>query len=347
MGVKNEIQMNRSNSATLADDLGQMLHQVTKEKCEATTLAHAATNVKFSTRSILDLKNKVGGDGSAIILAAGPSLHRHDVAKKLKASSFKGTLIATESAMAYCLRNDVVPDVIVTLDPHPKRIVRWFGDPKLNQADLDADDYYRRQDLDPAFRVDELRLNAELLEIIDRVGPKICAAVASCASPAVVERCIESGMELFWWNPLLDDYDEADSLTQRVFELNGLPCLNTGGNVGTAAWVLAHSVLEKSEVAVVGMDFGYYGDTTFQQTQYYNELVGLLGLDRVHEAFVTMNSEHWSTEHFTDPTYYWYRNSFLEMALTAPCKTFNCTGGGTLFGPGVEVLPLEQFLSRH
>jgi hypothetical protein len=75
-------------------------------------------------------------------------------------------------------------------------------------------------------------------------------------------------MALFWWNPLYDDYDRPDSVSRKLFALNRLPCINGGGNVGTAAWVLAHAILAKRRVALVGVDFGYAPGTPYAKTQY-------------------------------------------------------------------------------
>jgi hypothetical protein len=283
---------------------------------------------------------------SAIILAAGPSLHRQEVAAQLRAAQFRGPLIATESAMAYCFRHGLVPDLIVTLDPHAERIVRWFGDPELTRERLEADDYFKRQDMDPAFAADQLRSNGELLDLVNRHGPGIKAAICSSASTAVADRVYASGMDPYWWNPFYDDYDLPDSLTRQIHQMNGLPCLNAGGNVGSAAWVLAHAVLEKKRLALVGMDFGYYADTPYERTQYYYELVGLVGRERLDEVFVRIHNPHVGADFYTDPAYLWYRDSFLQMAREADCETFNCTGGGILFGDGVRVESLATFVAE-
>ena len=47
---------------------------------------------------------------------------------------------------------------------------------------------------------------------------------------------------------------------------------------------------------------------------------------------------------FTDPAYYWFREVFFEMARQADCRTFNCTEGGILFGNGVEMASIEDFV---
>ena len=46
---------------------------------------------------------------------------------------------------------------------------------------------------------------------------------------------------------------------------------------------------------------------------------------------------------FTDPTYYWYRSNLLDLVSASGTKLYNCTGGGTLFGSGIECLELETF----
>ncbi len=40
----------------------------------------------------------------------------------------------------------------------------------------------------------------------------------------------------------MDDPTQTGSLTRRLYEMNKLPCMNTGGNVGTTAWIFANSI---------------------------------------------------------------------------------------------------------
>jgi hypothetical protein len=113
--------------------------------------------------------------------------------------------------------------------------------------------------------------------------------------------------------------------------------------VGTAAWVLTHAVLGKRRVGIVGMDFSYAPGTPYAKTQYYPELVEMLGA-RHEEAFIHLDSPLTGERWFTDPAYFWYREVFLEMVGGADCETYNCTEGGILFGPGIRTLRLEEFL---
>lgn len=328
----------------IAANLGEITLAKVTEVGFANACANADRIVSGKSVAALQATSLIEGE-EALVIAAGPSLHRQNPARIIRESGFRGIIVATESAMSWCLRHGIVPDLVVTLDPHPSRIVRWFGDPNLSESALARDDYFARQDMDPRFREDQLRANRELLELVNANGSRMHIAVASSASEVVVHRVIESGMDVYWWNPMYDDYDVADSLTRKIHALNGLPCVNAGGNVGSACWVFAHAVLGKTRVGLVGMDFGYYPDTPYSQTQYYREIFGLVGPDRVDEVFVRILNPHLGQEFYTDPAYLWYRDSFLEMAQQAGCKTYNCTGGGILFGPGIHWMTLPEFLS--
>jgi hypothetical protein len=199
--------------------------------------------------------------------------------------------------------------------------------------------------MDPHHAADEVAANRALVALVDEAASRLNVAVATSASPAVVDRCETAGASLYWWNPMYDDYDAPDSVSRRLHKANGLPCLNGGGNVGTAAWVIAHAVLGKRRIGIVGMDFGYPPGTSYERTQYYPELRDLFG-DRYKEAFIHLDSPYVGERWFTDPAYYWFRDVFLEMAQDAEAETVNCTEGGILHGPRVPAVGLDEFLER-
>jgi hypothetical protein len=331
----------------IATDLGEITLEKVTQVGFANAQANAALIAKGKSIAALQKTELMEGE-DALVIAAGPSVHRQDSAKLIKKSGFKGVIVASESAMSWCLREGIVPHLVVTLDPHATRLVRWFGDPDLTEEALAKDDYFARQDLDPLFRERQLSFNKEMIDLVNEYGPQMRIAVASSASQAVVRRVLEAGMEAYWWNPMYDDYDLEHGLTRRIHRLNGLPCINAGGNVGSACWVLCHAVLSKKRTGLVGMDFGYYADTPYSRTQYYKEILALVGPERLDEVFVRITNPHVKQEFYTDPAYLWYRNGFLEMAQQADCETYNCTGGGILFGPSIRWLSLSEFfeLSR-
>lgn len=338
-----------STPDSLVASIVKQMPELTLRHIGDAVLKNARANAEIARkgRSILELSGDNTGRNKALVVAAGPSLHHFDTAKLIKASGYNDTIIATESAIAWCLKNEIVPDLVLTLDSHPHRIVRWLGDPNLTAELLDSDDYFTRQEMDPSFREHALQRNRELIDLVDRHAHRIKIAVSSSTSSAVVNRIEQAGFQTYWWNPTMDDYDVPGSITQQLYELNGKPCINAGGNVGSACWVFAHAVLEKSHVGLLGMDFGYYGDTPHTQSQYYPEVVALVGEERAHELYPRVYNPHTASEFFTDPAYWWYRQAFLEMAREAAetgVRTFNCTGGGTLFGDSIEFVHLNAFV---
>ena len=335
-------------NGTLGRRIAGALSGLTLEKVAEEGYANAQVNreVARSGKSILDLRDTALMDGDdALIIATGPSLHRQNYARDILESGYKGVIIATESALRYCFRNGIVPDLTITLDAHPKRVVRWFGDPSLNAAALKADDYFARQDMDPEFNRNQLRHNTEVVSMMNDHGRGMKIAISSGASAAVVSRVADVGMDAYWWNPYYDDYDLENSLTRRVHELNGLPCLNAGGNVGTACWALAATVLGKTRIGLAGMDLSYYPDTPHENTQYYYEILDLVGPERLDEVYVQIHNPHLDKAFYTDPAYLWYRDVFLDSITQTRVNTINCTGGGILFGRGIEWMTLKNFLS--
>jgi len=322
--------------------IARRLSDATFERVAAVGAENAAVNRPRIERSLLELaEERLGTGKAAVVIGAGPSLYRRRSLERLAAADFTGAIVAVDSALGACLRQGIVPHVVVTVDPHHERIVRWFGDPAMMVAP--ADDYFRRQEMDPHQAEDEIAANRALVELVDRYGREIRVAIATSAAPAVVDRCEAAGMRLYWWNPMYDDYDKPGSLSRRLWEANGLPCLNGGGNVGTAAWVLTHAALGKRRIGLVGIDLGYAPGTPYEKTQYFPELVELLGA-RHREAFIHTENPVTREMWFSDPAYHWFREVFLEMAREADCQTFNCTEGGLLFGEGVITSTLDAFL---
>ncbi len=333
----------------LARQLLPHMEKMTNDRFGELWRANAEANFKHLEnvgQSITALRNaSIGNGDSAVVIAAGPSVKRKNPAQIIKESGYDGTLIATESAMSYCLRNGVVPDLVVTLDPHVERVVRWFGDPTLTEERLSKDDYFARQDQDDAF-ANEMQANKEILAMLDKHGKKIKIALSLSSSQPVVQRAIDSGMDIYWWLPMLDDPDRSGSITAELQKKTGLPSINAGGNVGTACWMVADAVLGKQHIALTGVDFSYYDGTPYLNTQYYHEMVNLVGVENLDSLFIRIHNPHLNAWHFTDPAYMWYRESFLDLVKDAEGTTYNCTEGGILFGEGISFIPLLEYLSR-
>ncbi len=338
--------MNKPNEpGELGLSLLPRMNELTLARFGELAMTNARRNLAVACRgkSLTDLRGLQIGDGkSAVVVAAGPSVKRHDPARVIQDFGYTGAVVATESAMHYCLRGGLVPDLVVSVDPQPA-IARWFGDPSLSDEEIQNNDYFRRQDLDDAF-ADERRANDALLRALKAHGPQIRIALSTTASAQVVQRVLDLGMDLYWWNPMLDDPEGEGSLTAELYALNGFPCVNAGGNVGSASWMMADAVLGVPQVAITGMDFGYYDGTPLERTQYYYAARDLVGEEHLESLFMRIHNPHEDAWFFTDPAYRWYREAFLEMVQDAQATTHNCTGGGILFGEGIRWSTLQDFI---
>ncbi len=323
----------------------RLLSEATLRKTASLGLKHARENLPYLGKTIKDLQRELQREKKkqALVISAGPSLHKRRSIETIKRSSFRGYIISADGAFGHCLRNGLVPDFVLTVDPDPHRIIRWFGDPHLQ--DRPEDDYFRRQDLDPALNKDEITKNEELLALVNRFGPQVKLIIATSVTPEIARRGKEAGMELYWWNPLYDDYEKPDSVSRQVFKLNRVPCMVTGGNVGTSAWVFAQSILQCTDVIVVGMDCSYPPGTKVENTQYYEHLQAIFPDDPA-KGLVQIHNPHLNETWITDPGYYWYAQIFLQLAKMAPGRTYNCTEGGIIFGEGIEFRNLADVLAE-
>ena len=120
---------------------------------------------------------------------------------------------------------------------------------------------------------DEIKMNKKIINLFNKNSKKINIALGTSSSKSVVQRLIKSKSKLYWWNPFLDDPDKKNSTTKKIYNINKLPIINTGGNVGSTAWMLAESLFGCKKIGMLGMDFAYYLDTPVESTQYYDRLI--------------------------------------------------------------------------
>ena len=304
-----------------------------------------------------------------LIISAGPSLYRQRSLDKIQ--DYAGVIVATDGAYIQCLKHHIVPDYVLTIDPHPTRIVRWFGDLDYH---ANNDGYFERQDLDISFRENPEKVNQENIKLVDDHPVPL---VIACSAPEnVVART--QNIDRFWFVPLVDDPEgiickcghdenahddyefnphechqcscqqflEEESLTRQMMKLTGyrdnrlgLPAMNTGGTVGNCAWVFAHSILQSKDIACIGMDFAYYMDTPLEQTQSWNMLKDKGEIDKYYPREMTI----WG-EFYTDPTYFWYRQNLLDLLENGDGYITNATEGGLLYGSRVKTARLTQWL---
>ena len=305
-----------------------------------TILRNSFRNAKHVVKTIRDIQPD---KRRSLIVCAGPSLHRNrllhtlaELYENARASYCDAgpepfNIIATDGAYIQCLKAGILPDYVLTLDPHPTRMVRWFGDPEFEKNSAE-DTYFARTKADWGFALDR---NAQDMALVDENRTKL---VISTTSPEnVVERT--TAFNRFWFAPLVDRPTRG-SLTQIMVAATEAPALNTGGTVGTAAWCFAHTILQSQDIALIGTDYGYYDDLPLDKTQEWNLLKDN---ENVEELFPFMETPHGKCR--TSPTYAWYAKNFLELLEAAKAQITNCSGHGILFGERVKQMKLERWLT--
>ena len=143
---------------------------------------------------------------------------------------------------------------------------------------------------------------------------------------------------------MLDDPDQTTVSPQNFREKTAFRLLTQAATSEHYAWMMAGEVLKKTKVALTGVDFSYYDDTPYLNTQYYHEAVELVGKENLDTLFTRFYNPQVGAWFYTDPAYLWYRQCFLEMAKDSDFETYNCTEGGILFGPNIKCISFAKFL---
>lgn len=302
-----------------------------------TLIANSTANKPHMHQSIRELPAQLGQ--RVLVASAGPSLRRNlEELSSTPTDMAWPNVVAVDGAYIACLEAGIFPDYVITLDPHPTRIVRWFGDPDLSQH-IAEDDYFARQDLDEKFRANMAQANAENIQRVDGAAWISDLIICSTAPANVVART--AAFDRYWFAPLVDQPRMPGSLTRDLARITGLPSLNTGGTVGTAAVVFAHTVLAAKSIAVIGMDLGYAKDLPLERTQSWNMLKDK---PQVEQYYPRVEHPDWG-ECYTDPTYWTYRDNLLGLLKTGNITLHNCTGAGALFGPHVQCGSIAGWLN--
>ena len=138
-----------------------------------------------------------------MIVSGGPSLRIVNHIKLIKKFEDKLIIICSDGSL-FSFRERNYSDLVVSLDPHPTRIIRWFGDKNLNKNKIKKDNYFRSQDIDTKFKR-ELLTNKKFLTLTKKYGKNLNVALCTSAPKNVVKRLIEIKSKIYWWNPFLDN----------------------------------------------------------------------------------------------------------------------------------------------
>jgi len=282
-----------------------------------------------SVRELIPKQNKTSKLSPAIIIGRGPSIHKYRHLDLLAKSNYEGTIICCDSALIYALKAGITPDkfenfLVITIDT------------QVHQRNLYND------------------------PIVNKYGKKIKCILSTTVPLSTYEVVNKAGMGVYWVHTLFD-YDKgktsfnyiAGVMTRAKNHKKGIPAIQTGGNVGTSAWMIAWAILKCSPLILLGMDMGYPAETTWEEIRLHKESHKIPhGLDQNSDAFKkaypTVYNPEFDCYCKQDPIFQYYSNAFKEFAPRAPkwVKTINATGGGSIFGKGIRCINFKDFLKN-
>lgn len=280
-----------------------------------------------------------------IIVSAGPSTIRENTIDRLKHARREDlAIVCMDASLLRLIKCGIVPDYCVVIDPHPTRMLRWFGDPWLEEH-ISEDEYFIRQDLDIAFRNASREANEANIELLNHAGREVSLIAATILEPKLLKRFQEIKFKNnYWFTPLVDDPTDINSLTRKLFEICDISCMNTGGNVGCAAWIYSNFIANAKRIGAIGMDYSYYEDVPYIETQTYYELLALAEESRIDDYFVWQNGVC-GRKFYQDPTFYWYCDNFLSLVAKSEKPLYNLSEAGLLYGENIVQESVEGFIN--
>ena len=274
------------------------------------------------------IPEKVEPNSSAIVIGRGPSIDQHKHLELLANSDYNGTIICTDGAMPKVLKAGITPD----------KFEKFFT------LTVDAEEWQKDFYIDP---------------ICIKYGSGIKCILSTTTPPGVYDAAKKANMKIFWIHTLFDFNEERTSFNQIAGIMSraknhqrGLPAIQTGANVGTAAWVTGWSILKHATVALIGIDHGYPAEVPWNEINYHSTQMPK-DIDQNSEvfkrAYPTIYNPYFDCYCKQDPTFVYFSNALKEFIqrTTKIVKTINATEGGVIFGEGIECMRFKSFLEKY
>lgn len=209
---------------------GERISRSTKEHLFELWVRNFADNLPYirEGKTIADLvppePEKVP-KSAGIVVGAGPSIWKHKHLEMLAESDFDGKVILCDRMTIPALKAGVTPEkfdiYIVGVDGAPI-IAKWYDDP-----------------------------------IVDKYGPDLKVCIITSTHPDVRKRLEKAGAQIYWFNPIFDDWRRNESFTKLQLIMTkseklpkGVPSMSALGHAGGCAWVMAHSLLRCSPICL-------------------------------------------------------------------------------------------------
>lgn len=290
-----------------------------------------ALNLKniWNGKNVKELsQNTTSKSCSGLVIGRGPSIRKHNHLELLSTSKFKGPIICSDAGLPSVLEAGVTPEkydlYVLTIDAQE---IQKYG----YEHDLSK-----------------------------KYGNGIKCILSTTSHPKVFEAVKNAGMDIYWVHTLTDYNSNKNSfnriqgiMTKALDNEKRIPAIQTGGNVGTAAWILAWSILKCSHVGMIGIDHGYDANTPWNEIYIHGGHPFPKDTDQNSEAFKraypTIFNSGFNCYCKQDPLFVYYSNALKDFIHSAKDKvnTINVTEGGSIFGENIECITFKEFLTNY
>lgn len=291
------------------------------------------TNIWKEKSASLLIPQHTSSDRYGLVIGKGPSIKKREHLRILAESDFSGSIICCDGKLIDVLKAGITPDkfpnfFVVTVDPLPAIKKHYDHD------------------------------------IVDRYGKMIKGVFSTITHPDAVERARIAGIDVHWVHSLADLHEGKKSfnyitsiMTRSKNHSNGLPAIQTGGNVGTSSWFVGWKILKCNNVALIGINHGWEEDDPWESILFHalnnNDMpIEQIKFDRTTEIskrlFPTIHNPDLKTNCILDPIFQLYRSALLEFIERSPewVTTYNATEGGSIFGKRVNTITLRDFIQK-
>lgn len=262
---------------------------------------------------------------SAIVIGGGPSLAKKNHLEILAQSDYNGNIIVVDRVLKKALDAGITPK-------------------KFNKFFVTSIEPY-----------DRIKMHFDH-DIIDKFGNKIRGIFPVISSPQTVTRAREAGIKVYWFHPLID-YNEGirsfNGITAQMVKAKkreGLPALQTGGNVGTTSWFIGWQILKNSRIGMIGMNHGWDDEDNPEKifTHGFEDPNVKIDSSISKITFTKVYNPDFDCYCILDPIYQFYSNALKEFISRSPewVTTVNATEGGSIFGERVISMKLIDFLNK-
>jgi len=323
------------SSTTLKDEMEESMKKIHYQSFDD-WVQHFAINLEniWDESSAKDLepdKNRKQKNNLAVVIGRGPSIKKHGHLELLAQSNYNGSIVCTDGSLINVLKAGITPEkfpkfYVVTIDPY-QFIEQHFDDP-----------------------------------IIAKFGSKINGVFSIITHPKVVSLARNAGIKIHWLHTLFD-YNEGKKSFNHISSMmvraknhvNGLPAIQTGGNVGTSSWFVAWRILKNDTVALIGINHGWEDEDVSVMIRAHQKKLGdnaeIIKKDdpKYNNYFKKIYNPDFKCEAIVDPIFQFYRAGLIEFISRSPSwvTTINATEGGSIFGKKIKSMKFKDFLKNY